>query len=256
MADDHSEARRPLTGLDLDQSCRNCSLSELCLPVALDSAAVDELSAIVEHDHYLQRGDALYHPGDAFQAVYAVHSGSLKTVELAVDGAEQVLGFHLPGELVGLDAISEGRHPCMAVALEATSICAIPYPRLEDLAAQIPGLQRQLFRIMSREIFADHEMLHALARRRAEDRLAIILVSLADRFARRGLSRERLRLPMSRGELSNYLGLAPETLSRLLKRFEQQGLIAANGREITLLDRCQLDALAGRPDHGGSGRPD
>ncbi len=252
MAQEHDRSREPMGALG--QSCRDCSLSELCLPVALDGLTVDELSAIVERDSYLERGEALYQVGDAFQAIYAVHSGALKTAELAIDGEEQIFGFHLPGELVGLDAINDKRHPCSAVALEASSVCAIPYDQLEALAAKIPGLQRQLFRIMSQEILADHEMLHSLARRRAEDRLAIMLVNLADRFGRRGWSRDRLRLPMSRGELSNYLALAPETLSRLLKRFEQQGLIAANGREIRLLDRRQLDALAGRPDHppGGS----
>lgn len=242
-----------LTGLA--HNCRDCSLSELCLPVALDSEAVEELSRIVERDHALARSDCLYQTGDDFHAIYAVHSGALKTTELSLDGEEQILGFHLPGELVGLDAISEGRHPCTAVALETTSVCTLPYERLEQLAATIPGLQRQLLRVMSREIFADHEMLHAMARRSAEARLAIILLNLSDRFVRRGWSGHRLRLPMTRGELSNYLGLAPETLSRLLKRFQQDGWIRAEGREIELIDRPRLTELAGRSEAGDDCSP-
>lgn len=249
MGEDRHTGKPRLT--EIGQTCRECSLSELCLPVSLDSSAVDELSSIVERNRCLERGESLYRTGDAFRAIYAVHSGALKTSDLASDGEEQVLGFHLPGELVGLDAISEGYHPCAAVALETTTVCTLPYDRLEELAAAIPGLQRQLFRLMSREIFADHEMLHALARRSAETRLAIILLSLSDRFARRGWSGQRLRLPMTRGELSNYLGVAPETLSRLLRRFEQKDWIVSSGREIEFLDRDRLEQLAGRTDIPG-----
>jgi CRP/FNR family transcriptional regulator len=238
-----------LTGLAHD--CRDCSLSELCLPVSLDSDAVDQLSRIVEQGCTLRKGDHLYQAGDGFRAIYAVHSGALKTTELALDGEEQILGFHLPGELVGLDAISDERHPCTAVALETTSVCTLPYRRLEELAASIPGLQRQLLRVMSREIFADHEMLHAMARRSAEARLAIILLNLSERFARRGWSGSRLRLPMTRGELSNYLGVAPETLSRLLKRFHEDGWIRAEGREVELMELERLRELSGHSETGG-----
>lgn len=251
MAEEDDPRRPPLAAIG--HSCSTCSLSELCLPVALDEAAVDQLSRIVEHHRYLRRGECLYRAGETFRAIYAVHSGALKTVELATDGDEQILGFHLPGELVGLDAISEGQHPCSAVALEETSICTLPYERLEELAMGIPGLQRQLFRVMSREIFTDHEMLHAMARRSAEERLAIMLLSLSDRFARRGWSANRFRLPMTRGELGNYLGVAPETLSRLFKRFQGSGWLQANGRELELTDRNGLQRLAGRDAASRSG---
>lgn len=250
MGTERDKAWPPLT--ELGHNCRDCSLSELCLPVALDATTVDQLSAIFEQDRCLESGQALYQTGDSFRAVYAVHSGALKTANLAADGEEQILGFHLPGELVGLDAISDGRHPCTAVALETSTVCTLPYARFEELAATIPALQRQLLRMMSREIFADHEMLHAMARRSAEARLAIILLSLSERFAHRGWSGRQLRLPMTRGQLSNYLGLAPETLSRLIKRFEQSGWIRIKGRDVDVTNRAPLEELAGRAPASGT----
>ncbi|SEO45684.1 fumarate/nitrate reduction transcriptional regulator Fnr [Aquisalimonas asiatica] len=227
------------------EACRTCSLSDLCLPVALETEDVDALDGIVERRKPLARGDVLYRSGRPFGAIYAVRTGALKSMTISEDGEEQITAFHLPGELLGLDAISFGEHPSTASALETTSICEIPFEELETLSADIPGLNRQLLRIMSKEIFNEQEMLHALARRTAEQRLAILLTSLSDRFARRGLSSIRFRLPMSRHELSNYLGLAPETTSRLFRRFVDNGWITADGREISLIDFDALKAVTG-----------
>ncbi|MFV8834167.1 fumarate/nitrate reduction transcriptional regulator Fnr [Aquisalimonas sp.] len=227
------------------EACRTCSLSDLCLPVALEGADVDALDRIVERRKPLARGDVLYRSGRPFGAIYAVRTGALKSLTISEDGEEQITAFHLPGELLGLDAISFGEHPSTASALETTSICEIPFEELERLSEDIPGLNRQLLRIMSKEIFNEQEMLHALARRTAEQRLAILLTSLSDRFARRGLSSTRFRLPMSRHELSNYLGLAPETTSRLFRRFVDNGWITADGREISLNDMDALRAVIG-----------
>jgi len=237
----------------LRSACTNCSLVQLCLPVSLSQTDVALLDDIVQRRRPLQRGDHLYRGGDDFYAIYAVRSGSLKTYTVSEAGEEQVTGFHLPGELVGLDAINTWSHPCSAAALETTSVCELPFERLEDLASEIPGLQRQLLRLMSREIFSDQEMLFAMARRTAEERLAILLLSLSDRFARRGLSATRFRLPMARSELGNYLGLAPETMSRLFRRFQDQEWLRAEGRELRLLNLDALYGLAGRP--AGSGGP-
>ncbi len=239
------------------EACRTCSLSDLCLPVALESPDVDALDNIVQRRRPLSRGDVLYRAGGRFNAIYAVRTGALKSMSVSEDGEEQITAFHLPGELVGLDAISFGTHPSTACALETTSICEIPFGELEDLAEEIPGLQRQLLRIMSKEIFSEQEMLHALARRTAEQRLAILLISLSDRFSRRGLSATRFRLPMSRHELSNYLGLAPETMSRLFRRFAENGWITAAGKEIVLEDPQGLRAMTNggsAPVHRGIGR--
>lgn len=241
-------ARTPSRNVRLShirEACRTCSLSDLCLPVALEAHDVDALDAIVERRRPLARGDVLYRAGDSFRYIYAVRTGALKSVTTSEDGEEQITAFHLPGEIVGLDAISFGAHASSACALDTTSICEIPFQQLEDLAESIPGLQRQLLRVMSKEIFSEQEMLHALARRTAEQRLSILLLSLSDRFARRGLSATRIRLPMSRHELSNYLGLAPETMSRLFRRFVDQGWITASGKEITLERTEALRALTG-----------
>lgn len=227
------------------EACRSCSLSDLCLPVALNTADVDALDHIVQRRRPLSRGELLFHAGGTFGAIYAVRTGALKSMTISEDGEEQITAFHLPGEIVGLDAISFGEHPSTACALETTSTCEIPFEDLEHLAEDVPGLQRQLLRIMSKEIFSEQEMLHALARRTAEQRLAIFLISLSDRFSRRGLSATRLRLPMSRHELSNYLGLAPETMSRLFRRFADAGWITASGKEITLEDMDALRSLTG-----------
>lgn len=226
------------------QACSDCSLYQLCLPVTLDPEDVEQLDDIVQRRRPLHRGEYLYRTEDPFRAIYAVRAGALKTSIVSYSGEEQITGFHLPGEILGLDAINDNRHPCSAMALETTSVCEIPFENLEYLALKIPGLQQSLLRIMSKEIFKDQELLHAVAKRSAEERLAIALLSLSNRFARRGLSRSRFRLPMSRADLSNYLGLAPETMSRLFRRFQEQGLIAADGKEISLEDSQALRDLA------------
>jgi len=230
----------------LRQSCAACGLSELCLPVSLDEVDTRKLDAIVERHKPLRGGEHIYRADDRFRAVYAVRSGSVKTYTLTDRGEEQITGFHFPGELVGLDAINSWVHPCSAVALETTSVCVLPYVQLESLAADIPGLQRKLMQLMSREIFSDQEMLFSMARRSAEERLAMLLLNFSGRFQRRGLSATRFRLPMARTELGNYIGLAPETMSRLFRRFSEQGCLKAEGRELQLLDLDKLAELAGR----------
>lgn len=227
-------------------TCTGCGLSQLCLPVSLEDTEVAMLDDIVQHQPVLQRGQPLYHEGDTFRALYAVRAGSLKTYTTTESGEHQVTGFHLPGELVGLNAINRWIHPCSAVSLETTSVCELPFEKLEYLAADLPDLQRQLLRVMSREIASDQEMLFTMARRSADERLAILLLSLSERFGQRGLSATRFRLSMARGDLGNYLGLAPETMSRTFRRFQDQGWIRADGRELELLAVDKLEALAGR----------
>ncbi|HEX5512925.1 MAG TPA: fumarate/nitrate reduction transcriptional regulator Fnr [Gammaproteobacteria bacterium] len=226
------------------QACSDCSLFQLCLPVALDTSDVELLDDIVQRRRPLRRGDYLYRTQDPFRAIYAVRAGALKTSVLSYSGEEQITGFHLPGEILGLDAINDNHHPCSAMALETTSVCEIPFEHLEHLALKIPGLQQSLLRIMSKEIFKEQELLHAVAKRSAEERLAIALLSFSQRFGRRGLSKTRFRLPMSRADLSNYLGLAPETMSRLFRRFQEQGLLLAEGKEVTLTEKAALLDLA------------
>lgn len=225
-------------------ACGDCSLFELCLPVSLGNTDVEKLDDIVKRRRPLARGEYLYRAADTFRSLFAVRAGALKTSVIAADGTEQVTGFHLPGEILGFEAINQGSHPCSAVALETTSVCEIPFEHLESLATQIPGLQRTLLRIMSREIFAEQEMLQTVAKRSAEERLAIALLSLSERYAQRGLSSTRFRLPMTRSDLGNYLGLAPETMSRLFRRFQEMELLSTAGKEVILEDLPGLHQLA------------
>ncbi|MFN3713175.1 MAG: fumarate/nitrate reduction transcriptional regulator Fnr [Alcanivoracaceae bacterium] len=223
-------------------SCNECSLSPICLPLAVSVDELDQLEDIMRRGRPLKRGEHLYRASDAFESVFAVRSGAVKTYVLSEEGEEQVTGFYMPGEIVGMDGISTAHHMSSAKALETASVCEIPFQRLEELSSKIPTLQHHFFSLMSREIQADRELHMLLSKKSAEDRIASLLLSFATRQQRRGLSSQRIRLPMSRYDIANYLGLAVETVSRIFTRFQQQGLLAVEGREIEILDR---EALCG-----------
>ncbi|MDD3517871.1 MAG: fumarate/nitrate reduction transcriptional regulator Fnr [Chromatiales bacterium] len=229
----------------LKQACRNCSLYDLCLPLGMAEDDLALLEKIINRRRPIQRNDHLYRPGDRMISIFAVRSGSVKTYTLTDDGQEQITGFHLPGELLGLDAISDGMHPCAARALETTSVCEIPFDRLEDLSARIPGLQRQLFRIMSREIQNDELFMMLLGKKSSEERLAAFMLSLSARFKQRGFSPTEFNLTMSRNDIANYLGLAVETVSRLFTRFDNAGIISVRRKLISIDDMDGLRRVAG-----------
>ena len=229
----------------IKQACSGCNLHQLCLPVGIGSNDVQRLEAIVKRHRPLSRGRHVFYPGDEFLTLYAIRSGSIKTYTITEDGREQITGFHLPGEIIGLDAINSTQHPCGAKALETTSVCDIPFNRLEDLAVLVPGLGRQLLRIMSREILTDEELLTLLGKKSAEERLASLLINLSTRFQQRGFSPREFHLSMSRNDIGNYLGLAVETVSRLFTRFQQQGWIEVRHKYIRLQNMEQLREMAG-----------
>ena len=226
-------------------ACKDCSLFELCLPVGIDPDDLDRLDKIIKRRRPLARGQHLFHAGDKMRAIYAVRSGSVKTYTPTEDGHEQVTGFHLPGELVGLDSINTGNHPCAAVALETSSFCEIPFDRLQELSDGVPSLQRQLLRILSREIQQDHELLTLIGKRSAEERLAAFLISLSTRVEQRGFSPHEFQLSMSRNDIGNYLGLAVETVSRLFSRFQEQNLLQVQRKQVRLRDLSSLKSMAG-----------
>ncbi|HSC46698.1 MAG TPA: helix-turn-helix domain-containing protein, partial [Gammaproteobacteria bacterium] len=188
----------------------------------------------------MHEGDHLFRVGDAFKAVYAVRAGSYKSYTVDSEGREHVLGFHLPGELLGLEAIYPARHVSNAVALDTASVCVLPYDRLQELAGEIGGLRNQLFRLMSKDI-ADAAALAGDFT--AEERIAAFLLGLSRRFQQRGFSSQEFNLTMSRRDIANYLRLAPETVSRVFARFEKTKLIAVKQREIRLLDIARLQEL-------------
>ncbi|HID82032.1 MAG TPA: fumarate/nitrate reduction transcriptional regulator Fnr [Chromatiales bacterium] len=226
-------------------ACQECSLNTLCLPLGMDQAELNRLDDIIERKSPVNRGDHLFQIGDDFHAVYAVRSGSLKSYATTENGHEQIIGFHFPGELIGLDAIAEGVHPLATRALETTSVCAIPYDQLDSLSGELPGLRSQLLRLMSREISHDEQNMIILGQKSADERLATFLIGLSNRFALRGFSSTEFNLSMSRGDIGNYLGLALETVSRLFTRFQQDGLIRVERKFIEILEYDQLYALAG-----------
>lgn len=223
---------------ELRRACRTCSLQELCLPMGLEADDVQRLEAIVGHKGPLERGRHLYREGDPFHSIYAVRDGAMKTYSIDADGREHVLGFHLPGELLGLDAIYPRVNRCSAVALSNSSICVLPYERLSDLAHEVPGLQSQIFRLLSKDLSIS---VNLATDHTAEERLAGFLISIA---ARAGAGTE-LKLVMPRRDIASYLRLATETVSRLLARFQQEGYVEVHRKNLRLLNVDGLRKLGG-----------
>ncbi len=224
----------------LRRTCGTCSLSELCLPMGLPHDDMRRLEALIGPRGPIGEGEHLFRIGDPLRALFAVRGGFFKTYLIEATGREQVLGFHLPGELIGLDAIWPQKHQCNAVALSIATVCELPYGAITDLSQQLPGLQRSMLRLLSKELALSHSLAGDFT---AEERVAGFLVSLSSRLKVRGLSETQLTLAMSRRDLANYLRLATETVSRVFSRFEQEGLIAVDRREVTLRDPERLGKL-------------
>ena len=227
----------------IQSSCSDCNLKGLCLPIAMDIKDIDKVDNIIKRSRPPQAGEHIYRTGDGFTSIFAVRSGSIKTYLLDDDGVEQVTGFYLPGEILGFDGIGTEKHGCNVMAMETSTVCEIPFERIEELSLQIPVLQRQFFQLMSQQIEADHQMMLTLSKKNAEGRVATLLISLSRRFGRRNLSPNSLRLPMSRMDIGNFLGLTIETISRTFSRLQKEGLIKVDGREIHINDHEQLRSI-------------
>ncbi len=226
-------------------TCENCSLFQLCLPMGIAQPDLALLDRVIKRRRTLRRGEALFVPEQPFRYVYAVRSGSIKTYAPMHDGPHQITGFHLPGELLGLDAINEGIHGCGAVALETSSVCELPLDKLEELGGIVTSMQRQMMRIMSRQILHDQGLQVLLCRKNAEQRLAAFLANLAMRFKQRGFSAQEFNLSMSRSDIGNYLGLAKETVSRVFTRFHEDRIAVITLKHVRLSDLPRLSVLAG-----------
>ncbi len=226
---------------DPEHFCSTCAFAEACAQAGYGKSELHALHCLVEHAGPFEPGRKVFRSGDPFRALYAVRTGMIKTTLVDAEGREQVLGFYLPGELVGLDAIYPEHYPCDAVALEITECCRFSFPAMSALAARLPTVQQHLFRLLSRELGAasllagDHS---------ADERMAAFLVNLGDRYAARGGSGTAFRLGMARADIANYLRLAAETVSRVLGRFRERKLIAIDGRRVELLDPPRLRELA------------
>ena len=224
---------------DGDEShfCGTCAFSSACIAAGYHKPELAELQCLVEHVGPFRAGEHVFRTGDPFRAIFAVRAGTVKTRLFDREGREQVLGFYLPGEVVGLNAIYPEQFPCDAVALDTAYFCRFSFPAMSALASRVPAVQQHLFRMLSKELGSasllagDHS---------ADQRVAAFLMDLAGRYAARGFSSTRFHLSMSRGDIANYLRLAAETVSRVLSRFRAQKLIAIEGRELELLNPTAL----------------
>jgi CRP/FNR family transcriptional regulator, anaerobic regulatory protein len=220
--------------------CSTCHLRDLCLPCGLSGTDTERLDGLMFARRKVAAGQPLYNQGDRFQFIYAVRSGTFKSSLTLMDGREQVSGFHMAGELMGLDGVASGTHASSATALEDAEVCAIPYAHLNDLAAQSPSLQLVVTRLMSREIVREHSLMMLLGSMNAEERLAAFLLNLSQRMKARGYSPSEFHLRMSRAEIGSYLGMKLETVSRTFSAFVQQRLLQVDKRHIRIVD---LDGL-------------
>lgn len=238
----------PLKHIDINHlkvHCQDCSLRELCFTHGMSDDELSSMDAIVEQTKPLHKNDFLYRDGDKATAIYAVRSGCVKTVTESANGDEQIVGFHLAGELIGLDGFSEGVHTCNAVALETSSVCELPLELLENLSSEIPGLQRQMRRIMGKEVSSEHKQLLLLGKMNSEERLASFLLGISARMEERNWKADEFNLGMPRQDIANYLGMAVETVSRLFASFQHDGIISVDRRHITISDMHRLKAIIG-----------
>lgn len=221
--------------------CSTCAFSSACLSQGYDKSALAELHCLVEHIGPFRPGERIFAEGEPFNAIAAVRAGTVKTSVVDADGREQVHGFFLPGEVIGLGAIHAERYPCNATALDTVMLCRFSFPMMATLAQRMPGLQAQLFRLLSQDIGKAALLAGDYT---ADERMAAFLVALSRRFAQRGFSATRLHLTMTRTDIANYLRLAPETVSRVLRRLQEDGLVKVERRELEISNPAGLEDLA------------
>ena len=224
-------------------ACSNCNLRELCMPIGLKEMELQRVDDLVSQRRSIKRGATLFHNGEPFTSLYAVRTGFFKTSLTTEDGRDQVTGFQMAGEIIGLDGIVNEHHTCDAIALEDAEVCVMPFDRIEEISREVGALQKHVHRIMSREIVREHGVMLLLGTMRAEERLAAFLLNLVQRLQARGFSRTELILRMTREEIGSYLGMKLETVSRTFSRFADEGIIEVKQRHIYIQDAEALKRL-------------
>ncbi len=242
MADNTRAKVIPLT-----VTCHRCSLRGVCEPEDIPARELARLDQIIQRRRPVARGEFLYRSGDPFRSLFCVRAGSIKTYATTEKGQEQVTGFHLPGEMIGLEGISNRVNVTDAVALETSSVCEIPYQSLREISAEVPQLLHQIIHLTSQEVMHCQTLTTLVSKKSAEERVAALLLSLSERFAGRGFSATDFYLSMSRHDIGNFLGMAVETVSRVFTRFDNEGLVTVRRKHIKLHDPARLRELAGQP---------
>ena len=222
--------------------CSQCSLGKLCLPVGLDPGDMHRLEDIIESSKSYKQSESVYRAGDEFRKIYAVKSGLFETVATDANGNEHIIGFHLPGELFGLDAIYSGRYISTPVAVTSSVACSIEYSELSQLATKLPSLQNQLMCLMSKEVHSSHS---GVGEYTAEQKIAGFILSLSMRYQQRGYSATRFQLLMPRKDIASYLSMAPETVSRMFRRLVSDGILEIHQTEVNIKDMDHLKAVTG-----------
>jgi len=230
-------------------ACSHCNLRKLCLPKGLTEEETKQLEGVIENTGTFEPGEYLYEQGERLRFLYIVRAGSAKSLITAADGTEQIIGFHLPGELLGLDALEQRRHTSSAIALETTSVCALSHERFDRLCTTIPHLHVEVMMEAAKILADDHELLLVLGQKKAEERAAIFLLDVSARMKAHGFSEIEFNLSMSRGDLANYLSIARETLSRILTHFEQEGFLQVKRRHVRITSLPRLRASVSRCEH-------
>jgi CRP/FNR family transcriptional regulator len=228
-------------------ACSNCNLRELCMPLGLNSAEMQRIDEVVSQRKKISKGDRLFRSGDKFNALFAIRTGFFKTCISSEDGRDQVTGFQMAGEIMGLDGIVSDHHTCDAIALEDAEVCVMPFEHIEELSREINALQHHVHKIMSREIVREHGVMLLLGSMRAEERLAAFLLNLVQRLHARGFSQSELVLRMTREEIGSYLGLKLETVSRTFSKFAEDGLVEVKQRHVRILNPDALKTLVNNP---------
>ena len=224
-------------------ACSNCNLRELCMPMQLDQQELERIDEVVATRRSVKRGATLFHNGEKFTSLYAIRTGFFKTTVATADGREQVTGFQMAGEIIGLDGIVSDKHSCDAVALEDAEVCVMPFDRLEELSREVNALQHHVHKIMSREIVREHGVMLLLGSMRADERVAAFLLNLVKRLHARGFSRSELVLRMTREEIGSYLGLKLETVSRTFSKFVDEKIVEVKQRHLRILDADALQRI-------------
>lgn len=224
-------------------ACSNCNMRELCMPLGLTSDELARIDELIGARRKIKRGETLFHNGEKFTNLYAIRTGFFKTCITSEDGRDQVTGFQMAGEIIGLDGIVNDSHTCDAIALEDGEICAMPFAQIENLSREVNALQHHVHKIMSREIVREHGVMLLLGSMRAEERLAAFLLNLAQRLHARGFSQSELVLRMTREEIGSFLGLKLETISRTFSRFVEDGIVEVRQRHVHILDTDALQEI-------------